>query len=94
MKYKAEPGTIGICAGTVDESSVEAQGLEEMVQGKAKHIFVGEKAGWYILGEDGLRRYEGLTELIGVGNEEEDNDGEKGLDREKGHDWEKGNKKV
>lgn len=61
MKYKANPGTIGICAGTVDEKSTRTpEELVEAVKGTAHHIFVGEKAAWYEIGEDGLRRYEGF----------------------------------
>lgn len=64
MKYKANPQSIGICAGTVDENSMGPKGLGA-VQGKANHIFVGEKAGWYEIGEDGLRRYERFTDAMG-----------------------------
>ena len=68
MKYKAEPETIGMCAGGVDERSVRAgdegssgTGWEELRK-RAKHIFVGEKAGWYTLGVDGLELYEKFTD--------------------------------
>ncbi len=68
MKYMAEPESIGIAAGTVDEDSVGEEGLEEVVQGKSKHIFVGEKAGWYTLREDGLKRCEKFPDGFPVGN--------------------------
>ncbi len=76
MKYKAEPDSVGICAGTVDETSMGPKRLEEVVNGKVKHIFVGEKAGWYTLGEDGLRRYEKFTDGMG-----EVDDGTKGTEK-------------
>ena len=62
MKYMAEPESIGIAAGTVHEDSVGEGDLEEMMQRKSKHIFVGKKAGWYTLGEDGLKRYEKFSD--------------------------------
>ena len=42
---------MGIAAGTIDEDSVEG----ELGQATA-HIFLSQKAGWYTIGEDGLKR--------------------------------------
>ena len=67
MKYNAEPGNIGLCAGGVDELSVltsdGGNGKKEWeeLKRRAKHIFVREKAGWYTLGVDGLDVYEEFT---------------------------------
>ena len=67
MKYKAEPKNIWLCAGGVDEESMrDGKALEE-VKAKANHIFVGEKAGWYTLGADGLDMYEKLSDSPKIG---------------------------
>lgn len=53
MKYKCQPDKISIAAGTIDEDSVEG----ELGQVTA-HIFLSQKAGWYTIGEDGLKRWD------------------------------------
>lgn len=55
MQYYATPDDIGVAAGTVDEASVQGRLV------KPNHIFVADKAGWDILPEDGLERYEKFT---------------------------------
>ena len=65
MTYYAEPDTISIAAGTVDEESMKGRVLKPN-----SHIFVGEKAEWYTLPNDSLKRYEafppGLTDALEV----------------------------
>ena len=53
MTYYALPDTIAVAAGTIDEESVQG----ELVK-PGNHIFLGEKAKWYVLPEDGLDRYD------------------------------------
>ena len=53
MTYYATPDTIAVAAGTIDEKSVQG----ELVK-PGNHIFVGEKANWFVLPEDGLDRYD------------------------------------
>ena len=53
MTYYALPDTIAVAAGTIDEESVQG----ELVK-PSNHIFLGEKAKWYTLPEDGLARYD------------------------------------
>ena len=52
MQYYMTPDSIGVAAGTVDEASLQGRIV------KPNHIFVAEKAGWYILPEDGLDRHD------------------------------------
>lgn len=56
MKYLCDE-SIGVAAGTIEEGS-----LRERMMGVREHIFVGQKAGWYQLPEDGVERWEGFTE--------------------------------
>lgn len=69
MTYYAVPDTISIAAGTVDEESMKGRILKPNV-----HIFVGEKAEWYSLPDDGLKRYEafptGLTDALETWNQQ------------------------
>lgn len=68
MQYDSEPGMIGIPAGTIDEESLEGP-PQSSPGGKGKgerlrpecHIFLREKASWFVVPEDGLGRYEGFT---------------------------------
>lgn len=53
MTYSCEPDRIGIAAGTIDEDTIKGS----MVSATA-HIFVSQKACWYTIGEDGLRRWD------------------------------------
>ena len=52
MTYYVLPDTISVAAGTVDEESMKGRILKP-----ENHIFVGEKAEWYTLPDDGLKRY-------------------------------------
>ena len=52
MRYFCGQGWTAIPAGTVDQGEVPASD---------GHIFVGEKAAWYELPEDGLERCEGFS---------------------------------
>lgn len=53
MAYDSMPGLVGVPAGTID------LGSEEGVPRPDCHIFLGEKAGWFEVPEDGLERFEG-----------------------------------
>ena len=57
MKYKCQPEKIGIAAGTIDEDSVKG----ELAQATA-HIFLSQKAGWYAVGADGLKRWDRFSD--------------------------------
>ena len=57
MEYYAIPDTIGVAAGTIDDD-----GLMGKLDGPVNHIFVAEKAEWYTIPSDGLRRYTGFPE--------------------------------
>lgn len=59
MMYHCEPNSIGIAAGTIDEGSLPA-GKE--VGKPIAHIFLKEKAGWEVLGEDGIERFDEFSE--------------------------------
>ncbi len=54
MKYLCDE-SIGVAAGTIDEVS------QGKMMGVTQHIFVGQKAGWHKLPEDGVGRCEGFT---------------------------------
>lgn len=56
MAYYATPDTIGVAVGTIDEESVQGE-----LAKPDSHIFVGDKAGWFTLPEDGLARYANFT---------------------------------
>ncbi|TVY60784.1 hypothetical protein LSUE1_G008303 [Lachnellula suecica] len=53
MQYHCEPEVISIAAGSIDEGSVKGK-LPKVDQ----NIFVGQKAGWFELPEDGVRSTE------------------------------------
>jgi len=57
MQYNCETEVIEITAGSIDEGSVKGA-----LPAAGRHIFLGEKAGWYVLPDDGLERYEGFPE--------------------------------
>ena len=57
MKYACEPEKMSIAAGTIDEESVE-RGLGQATA----HIFLSQKAGWYTVGEDGLKRWDRFSD--------------------------------
>ena len=63
MTYYALPDTISVSAGTIDEESMKGRILKP-----DNHIFVGEKADWYTLPDDGLKRYKefppGITDAL------------------------------
>lgn len=57
IQYNVELQFIGLCAGSLDDSSV-AGGMETLMEVKKKHIFVKDKVSWYDLPDDGLERQE------------------------------------
>lgn len=57
MMYKVQPDKISIAAGSIDEESVKG-----VLVKPSEHIFLGEKAGWFEVGNDGLKRFEGFPE--------------------------------
>lgn len=59
MQYLSEPEMIGIPAGTIDEGSL-GEGVGERLRPEC-HIFLKEKASWFVVPEDGLERWEGFT---------------------------------
>lgn len=67
MQYDSEPGMIGIPAGTIDEESLEERSPGETGKGKGErlrpecHIFLREKASWFVVPDDGLGRHDGFT---------------------------------
>lgn len=67
--YHATPDTIAIAAGTIDDDKILAE-LPE----RSNHIFVAEKAAWFTIPEDGLKRYmgfpEGVQSVIDAGSQE------------------------
>lgn len=52
MRYHRRLEGIGIVVGTIGKGK---EGLEEQVKSK-RHIFVGDKAKWLTVGDDGLKR--------------------------------------
>ena len=55
MKYLCRPQYTSVAMGIVDEGSVKGGEVPK----PSKHIFLGEKAGWWEVGEgDGAERYE------------------------------------
>lgn len=64
MVYNDAPDVIGIAAGTIDSwgesgSGSGNEGGRGEVPGPRAHIFLREKAGWFVVPEDGLERFEG-----------------------------------
>ena len=57
MQYNVELEEIGVCAGSLDESSVKG-GIQALDGIKKKHIFVKDKVGWYDIPNDGYERQE------------------------------------
>jgi len=53
MEYHATGDTISVAAGTIDEGRVVGK-----LAGPSSHIFVAEKAAWFTIPDDGLRRYD------------------------------------
>ncbi|KAK5110910.1 hypothetical protein LTR62_005448 [Meristemomyces frigidus] len=53
MQYHCYPDKIHLAVGSVVEGG---EGLPLV----GNHIFVGEKAGWYVIPEDGVARWEGF----------------------------------
>lgn len=53
MQYKFQPEWISIAAGSIDEESVHGQ-----LVGVSEHIFLGEKAAWFEVPDDGAERFE------------------------------------
>lgn len=60
MKYFCDEN-IGVAAGTIEEGSF-AKRRGDGVEKVTEHIFMGEKAGWYEVPEDGVKRWEGFSE--------------------------------
>lgn len=56
MKSHLELDSIDIAAGTIDDDSVEG----DLVPVSA-HIFVSQKASWFAIGQDGLKRWDRFT---------------------------------
>ena len=52
MQYKLQPDKISITAGSIDGESVKG-----VLVKPSEHIFLGEKAGWFEIPDDGLERY-------------------------------------
>lgn len=59
MEYHATGDTIGVAAGTIDEGSVVGK-----LAGPSSHIFVAEKAAWFTIPDDGLRRYDRFPDSL------------------------------
>ena len=57
MQYNVDPEEIGICAGSLDETSIKG-GIRALDGIKKKHIFVKDKVGWYSIPDDGYERQE------------------------------------
>jgi hypothetical protein len=57
MQYNVDPEEIGVCAGSLDESSVKG-GIRALDGIKKKHIFVKDNVGWYDIPDDGYERQE------------------------------------
>ncbi|KZP18543.1 hypothetical protein FIBSPDRAFT_933335 [Athelia psychrophila] len=57
MQYKHERTEISVPASTIHLANVKGE-----LPGVGAHIFVGEKAPWYEIPEDGLPRYEKFSE--------------------------------
>lgn len=53
MEYHATGNTISVAAGTIDEGSVVGE-----LAGPNNRIFVEEKAAWFTIPDDGLKRYD------------------------------------
>lgn len=53
MQYKFQPHKISITVGSIDEESVKG-----VLVKPSEHVFLGEKAGWFQVPEDGLQRFE------------------------------------
>jgi hypothetical protein len=53
MWYKLDPDSIAVTMGSIDEDTVKGE-----LPSANKHIFLKEKAMWYVLPDDGLERYE------------------------------------
>ena len=54
MTYPSSPNEIGLCMSTVDLESLKTDSAPKVV----KHIFLREKAPWFVLPEDGIERTE------------------------------------
>ena len=59
MVYHAIPDTISVAAGTVDDGIVVGE-----LPGPTNHIFVAEKAPWFTIPNDGLKRYDRFPDSI------------------------------
>jgi hypothetical protein len=60
FKLDGEEDSIYISAGSIAEDSIKGD-----LPKPAMHIFVGEKAGWWDLPEDGIERHETFPEGAG-----------------------------
>lgn len=56
MVLDKEPFVTGVAAGTLDVES------EHLVSGPGKHIFLKEKAAWFVVPDDGSRKFDGWSE--------------------------------
>ena len=59
MQYNVDPEEMGVCAGSLDESSIEG-GIRALDGIKKKHIFVKDNVGWYDIPSDGYERQEDM----------------------------------
>ena len=55
MMYKFQSERVYLTAGSIGEKSVKGVLVKPM-----EHIFLGEKAAWFEVPDDGLRRHEGF----------------------------------
>lgn len=54
MQYRFASDRIGVCTGTVTEADPPLPRLEA-------HIFLEEKAPWFVIPDDGAKRYDGFS---------------------------------
>lgn len=60
MVYNDAPDVVGIAAGTIDSGGASGDASERgEVPGPRVHIFLREKAEWFVVPEDGLEKLEG-----------------------------------
>jgi hypothetical protein len=57
IQYNVDPEEMGICAGSLDVSSIKG-GIRALDGIKKKHIFVKDNIGWYDIPNDGYERQE------------------------------------
>ncbi len=65
MRYDFQPQIISIAAGSIDEESIKG----ELVK-PTEHIFLSEKAAWFEIPDDGLKKFEKFPDGFGKKVEE------------------------